>query len=221
MILHTFSCISHSVLKYFIQLKNFGTGSVDQSSGNWNLWVGYIHQLFRQLSNLTLNNIWSFQWGGLSAAKWFNHRQFDCLSNCLFRMTTKETSKFCIIGPLWEESNGQRWIPLTMGQKSKSVSMSWWLHLQMLLSFIYFAQILAQCLLPATPPDIPRDSTRGKCALNHTTRRDRYDSYTSDEQGVKIQNRRLCYCLGWQFVLTNRGRVTYICVNRLEHHWFS
>ena len=35
------------------------------------------------------------------------------LSSCLFRLTSKETSKFCITDSLKRESTGHRWIPLT------------------------------------------------------------------------------------------------------------
>ena len=35
-----------------------------------------------------------------------NHRQLDCLFNCLFNLTTKKTSKLHITGPLWGESTG-------------------------------------------------------------------------------------------------------------------
>ena len=34
----------------------------------------------------------------------------------VFQTNTKETSKLCITGPLWGESTGYRWIPLTKGQ---------------------------------------------------------------------------------------------------------
>ena len=36
--------------------------------------------------------------------------------NSLFGLN-KKVSKFRIIGPLWEESTGHRWIPLTKGQQ--------------------------------------------------------------------------------------------------------
>ena len=48
-------------------------------------------------------------------ASWhLKHGQLDCLFNSL---TTKEASKFCIIGPLWGKSTNGRWIPCTKGQQ--------------------------------------------------------------------------------------------------------
>ena len=44
------------------------------------------------------------------------------LFNGLFRETAKESSKFCITGPLWGESTGDRWIPFT---NSKLNSFYW------------------------------------------------------------------------------------------------
>ena len=44
-----------------------------------------------------------------------NHQQLACLLNSL-PIPTKETSKLCITGPLWEELTNHRWIPLTKGQ---------------------------------------------------------------------------------------------------------
>ena len=46
-----------------------------------------------------------------------NHRRLDSLLNCLFRHRSKKTSKLCDTGPLWGESTGDRWIPLTKGQQ--------------------------------------------------------------------------------------------------------
>ena len=45
-----------------------------------------------------------------------NHQQLNCLFNSLFRLTAKEISKLWITGPLWGESIGYQWIPLTKGQ---------------------------------------------------------------------------------------------------------
>ena len=45
-----------------------------------------------------------------------NNRQRDCLFNILLMLTSMETSKLRIVVPLWEESTGDRWFPLTKGQ---------------------------------------------------------------------------------------------------------
>ena len=39
-----------------------------------------------------------------------------CIFNALFRLTIKTSPKLSITGPLWGESTGDRWIPLTKGQ---------------------------------------------------------------------------------------------------------
>ena len=44
---------------------------------------------------------------------WITHH---CLLNSLFLDNTKENFKACIAGPMWGESSGDRWIPLTKGQ---------------------------------------------------------------------------------------------------------
>ena len=44
------------------------------------------------------------------------HLPLHCLFSSLHRLTSKETSKLYITGPLWGESTGDRWIPLTKGQ---------------------------------------------------------------------------------------------------------
>ena len=59
--------------------------------------------------------VWPLQWrhngcGGIS-----NHRRFDCFLNRLFRQI-KENIKAPHHWPLWGESTGHRWIPLTKGQ---------------------------------------------------------------------------------------------------------
>ena len=46
-----------------------------------------------------------------------NHRQLHCLFRRIFRRVSKKIRKFCITGPLWGESAGDRWIPLTKGQQ--------------------------------------------------------------------------------------------------------
>ena len=38
-----------------------------------------------------------------------NHWQLDCLFKNLFRLTTTQTSKLCISGPMWGESTGHYW----------------------------------------------------------------------------------------------------------------
>ena len=45
----------------------------------------------------------------------WNHRHNDCLFISLFRLTTQETSKNSITGPLWRESSCDPWISLTKG----------------------------------------------------------------------------------------------------------
>ena len=50
-----------------------------------------------------------------------NYRQLDCLSNGLFRLRSKETSKLRITGPLWRESGG---FPSQRDSNAESVSIS-------------------------------------------------------------------------------------------------
>ena len=45
-----------------------------------------------------------------------NHQPFDCLFNTVFNLTSKETQKVRVTGPLWGESTGDRWILLAKGQ---------------------------------------------------------------------------------------------------------
>ena len=47
----------------------------------------------------------------------WHHRQFDCLSKYLPRLTTKKYPNICFIGPLWGASTGNRWMPLTKGKR--------------------------------------------------------------------------------------------------------
>ena len=51
------------------------------------------------------------------------------LFNGSFKGTSKKTSQLCTAGPLWGESTGDRWIPLTKGQQygkhSHDVTLSW------------------------------------------------------------------------------------------------
>ena len=44
-----------------------------------------------------------------------NQQQLDGLSNYLFKLTSNKTTKIRVIGPLWGQSTGDRWIPLTEG----------------------------------------------------------------------------------------------------------
>ena len=44
-----------------------------------------------------------------------NQQQLDGLSNYLFKLTSNKTTKIRVIGPLWGQSTGERWIPLTEG----------------------------------------------------------------------------------------------------------
>ena len=46
-----------------------------------------------------------------------NHQHFNCLLNIWFGLIRIKTSKLYITGPLWVESTGQQWIPLTKGQQ--------------------------------------------------------------------------------------------------------
>ena len=48
-----------------------------------------------------------------------NNWQLDCLLQSMFRLT-KKTSDLHVAGPLWRESTGDRWIPLTKGQWSRN-----------------------------------------------------------------------------------------------------
>ena len=45
-----------------------------------------------------------------------NSRQLGRLFSRFFWLTWSESSKICITGPVWRESTGDRWIPLTKGQ---------------------------------------------------------------------------------------------------------
>ena len=57
---------------------------------------------------------------------WITHH---CLLNSLFLDNTKENFKACIAGPMWGESSGDRWIPLTKCQwrgKYFHDMTSWW-----------------------------------------------------------------------------------------------
>ena len=49
-------------------------------------------------------------------ASFLNRQQLDCLFKSLFELTAKKISKNLITGPLWGESTGNQWIPLTKGQ---------------------------------------------------------------------------------------------------------
>ena len=57
-----------------------------------------------------------------------NNQSLDCLSNSLFKLTSKETSKACVTGLLWGKSMGDRWIPITKGSNVENVSMCWHHH---------------------------------------------------------------------------------------------
>ena len=57
-----------------------------------------------------------------------NHWQLYCLFNIFIRPTLKKTSKLCISGLLWGESNNDWWIPLKNSSNAESVSMSWRHH---------------------------------------------------------------------------------------------
>ena len=55
-----------------------------------------------------------------------NHRYLDCLLNHLFKCK-KENIKAPRHWPLWGESTGDRWIPLTKASNAENVSI-WWRH---------------------------------------------------------------------------------------------
>ena len=87
---------------------------------------------------LTLVDVW--QWtemnkskhrhSGVTWASWnlkspgtrlFDDTPVISLNNCwtnnsFFNLTTAEPSELCIIGPLWRDFSGDRWIPLTKGE---------------------------------------------------------------------------------------------------------
>ena len=73
-------------------------------------WVDWCHDLISIAQLATL-----FQRHGVA-----NHQQIDSVFAPYFvREVKKETSKFCITvtDPLWGESAGDRWIPITKGQQ--------------------------------------------------------------------------------------------------------
>ena len=47
------------------------------------------------------------------------HPQLSCLFKSLWRLSTKKSSKLCIIDPLCCESTHNRWLPSTKGQKCR------------------------------------------------------------------------------------------------------
>ena len=61
--------------------------------------------------------------------KWTEARRFVQQ----FGLTTNEALKFYIIGPLWWESTGDRWIPLKRTSNAECVFMSWYIHIFALL----------------------------------------------------------------------------------------
>ena len=54
------------------------------------------------------------------------HWLLDCLFNSLLRLATKNTSIFCITGPLWRESTSNHWFPSQSNCCAESVSKSWY-----------------------------------------------------------------------------------------------
>ena len=54
-----------------------------------------------------------------------NHRQLDSLSNSLFMLATKKTSKLCITDCLYGESTSDLWIPSQRASNSESASVLW------------------------------------------------------------------------------------------------
>ena len=50
-----------------------------------------------------------------------NHRQLECLFNCLFNLKARMTSKPRITTPFWGESSCDRWIPLTKKRIKRKV----------------------------------------------------------------------------------------------------
>ena len=66
---------------------------------------------------------WSNEPNGIS-----NHWQIYFLFNSLFGTVTNESWKLCIIGPLWGEFIGDRYIPLIGTSNAKSVPASWHHH---------------------------------------------------------------------------------------------
>ena len=53
------------------------------------------------------------------------HQQLNCLFNSLFRLTSKEISKFQVTGLLWGEGTSDRWIPPRGARNLESISMAW------------------------------------------------------------------------------------------------
>ena len=73
----------------------------------FHLFIFFIH---RQLMII----LWGQQWHHNDIV--MSNQEIHCLFNSLFRLTTKETTKLPITGPLRGESSGHRSIPLTKGQ---------------------------------------------------------------------------------------------------------
>ena len=58
---------------------------------------------------------WSLQWRHDEHDGISNHQHLDCLLNCV-QVQFKENIKVSCHWPLWVESTGDQWIPLTKGQ---------------------------------------------------------------------------------------------------------
>ena len=63
-----------------------------------------------------------------------NHRHYDCLLSILCSLTTKNTSKLHITGPLWGEFIGDRW---TRFSNLEGVSMTWRHHVLLEWQIVY------------------------------------------------------------------------------------
>ena len=104
----------------------------------WRVWSGRaisstdtIHTVNQGVSSCTSPFIWmpSHERHGVSNY----HEVAVCSRACSWlTLTTQSTSRLCVTGPLWRESAGYRWIPLTKGQCCGSRMMS-----RMLLSSEY------------------------------------------------------------------------------------
>ena len=69
-----------------------------------------------RIPNTFLQTRGPFQWPHIERDGVSNHWRLDCLLIRLFRLRSQKTSKAVGYWPLWVESTGDRWIPLTKGQ---------------------------------------------------------------------------------------------------------
>ena len=74
-----------------------------------------------------INLIISLQWGHNERDGVPYHQRLGCLLNRLFRLYKKKNINAPCPWPLWRESTGDRWIPLTKASYAENLSI-WWCH---------------------------------------------------------------------------------------------